>query len=164
MGCTILSMVGATCLIITHISLQPFNNGIPPSQSRLKMLLPINDNIPTITPFVIYIGNCPLAFLAHVCILQLFQAYYSESFCGQVYRYSPNLSITRFTQATLCSLQRITSTRWFVTSYLKSVNACLQNNIPLRAYQSCSVRNDFSSLTPRLTTPPQMNIPKCDSH
>jgi hypothetical protein len=40
----------------------------------------------------------------------------------------------------------------------------LQHNIPLRAYQSCSVRNDFSSLTPRLTTPPQMNIPKCDSH
>jgi len=31
----------------------------------------------------------------------------------------------------------------------------LQHNIPLRVYQSCSVRNDFSSLTPRLTTPPQ---------
>jgi len=40
----------------------------------------------------------------------------------------------------------------------------LQSNIPLRAYQSCSVRNDFSSLTPRLTTPPQTNISKCDSH
>jgi len=40
----------------------------------------------------------------------------------------------------------------------------LQHNIPLRAYQPCSVRNDFSSLTLRLTTPPQMNIPKCDSH
>ena len=32
-------------------------------------------------------------------------------------------------------------------------------NIPLRAYQPCSVRNDFSSLTPRLTTPPQTDIP-----
>jgi hypothetical protein len=40
----------------------------------------------------------------------------------------------------------------------------LQHNIPLRAYQPCSVRNDFSSLTPRLTTPPQTNIPKCDGH
>jgi len=40
----------------------------------------------------------------------------------------------------------------------------LQHNIPLRAYQPCSVRNDFSSLTSRLTTPPQTNIPKCDSH
>jgi hypothetical protein len=40
----------------------------------------------------------------------------------------------------------------------------LQHNIPLWAYQSCSVWNDFSSLTPRLTTPPQTNIPKCDGH
>jgi len=40
----------------------------------------------------------------------------------------------------------------------------LQHNIPLRAYQSCSIRNDFSNLTPRLTTPPQTNIPKCDNH
>ena len=38
--------------------------------------------------------------------------------------------------------------------------------IPLRAYQPCSVRNDSSSLTPRLTTPPQteISISKCDSH
>jgi len=35
----------------------------------------------------------------------------------------------------------------------------LQHNIPLWAYQSCSVRNDFSSLTLRLTTPPQKDIP-----
>ena len=70
-------------------------------------------------------GNCPLASSAQACILQLFQAYHSESIFGQVYRYSPNLSITRVTQALLCSLQRITSTRWFVTSHLKSVNAYL---------------------------------------
>ena len=43
-------------------------------------------------------------------------------------------------------------------------NACLWNNIPLQAYQPCLARNDLSSLTPRLTTPPQTNIPKCDSH
>jgi hypothetical protein len=29
-------------------------------------------NIPTITPFAIYVGNCPLASSAHACILQLF--------------------------------------------------------------------------------------------
>ena len=104
-------------------------------------------------------GNCPLASSVEACILQLFQAFDSESICGQVYRYSPNLSITRVTQASLCSLQRLTSTRWFVTSHLKSVNAYLWENIPLRAYQPCSVWNDLSSLTPRLTTPPQTDIP-----
>ena len=109
-------------------------------------------------------GNCPLASSAQACILQLFQAYHSESVCGQVYRYSPNLSITRVTKAHLFSHKRITTTRWSATSHLKSVNACLWENIPLRAYQPCSVRNDLSSLTPRLTTPPQTNIPKCDSH
>jgi len=36
-------------------------------------------NIPTITPFAIYVGNCPLASSAHACILQLFEAYHSES-------------------------------------------------------------------------------------
>ena len=66
----------------------------------------------TITPFAIYLCNCPLDYLAPACILQLFQTYHSESICGQVYRYSPNLS----------------------------------------------------NLTPRLTTPSQTNIPKCDSH
>ena len=42
----------------------------------------------------------------------------------------------------------------------------LEHNIPLRAYQSCSVRNDLSSLTPRLTAPPQTEIyiSKCDNH
>ena len=95
-------------------------------QGRLHML-PNNGNISTITPFDIYMGNCPLAFSTQSCILQLFQAYHSESVCGQVYRYSPNLSITRVTQAPICSLQRITSTRWFVTSYMKSVNAYLQD-------------------------------------
>jgi len=118
----------------------------------------------TITPFVINVGNCPLASSAHACILQLFQAYHSESAFGQVSRYLPNLSITRVIQAPLCSLQRITSTRWFVTSHLKSVNTCLWNNIPLQAYQPCLARNDLSSLTPRLTTPPQTDISKCDSH
>ena len=76
---------------------------------------------PTITPFAIYVGNCPFAFSAHACILQLFQAYHFESVFGQVSRYLPNLSITRVIQAPLCSLQRITSTRWFVISHLKSV-------------------------------------------
>jgi len=89
------------------------------------MLLPNNGNIPTITPFDIYVGNCPLASSAHACILQLFQAYHSESVFGQVYRYLPNLSIVRVTQTPLCSLQRITSTTWSTTSHLKSVNACL---------------------------------------
>ena len=109
----------------------------------------------TITPFDIYMGNCPLASSAQSCILQLFQAYHSESICGQVYRYSPNLSITRVTKAHLFSHKRITTTRWSATSHLKSVNARLWDNIPLRAYQPCSVRNDLSSLTSRLTTPPQ---------
>jgi hypothetical protein len=30
-------------------------------------------------------GNCPLASSAQACILQLFQAYHSESIFGQVY-------------------------------------------------------------------------------
>jgi len=59
---------------------------------------------PTITPFAIYVGNCPFASLAHACILQLFQTYHFESICAQVYRYLPNLSITRVTQSPLCSL------------------------------------------------------------
>ncbi|KAI9215664.1 hypothetical protein POPTR_T006775v4 [Populus trichocarpa] len=91
-------------------------------------------NIPTITPFAIYVGNCLLASSAHACILQLFQAYHSENILGQVYRYSPNLSITRVTKAHLFSHKRITATRWSVTSHLKSVNACLWDNIPLRVY------------------------------
>jgi len=70
-------------------------------------------------------GNCPLASSAQVCILQLFQAYHSESVCGQVYRYSPNLSITRVTKTHFFSHKRITTTRWSATSHLKSVNACL---------------------------------------
>ena len=36
----------------------------------------------TITPFAIYLGNCHLDSLALACILQLFQAYHSESICG----------------------------------------------------------------------------------
>jgi len=104
-------------------------------------------------------GNCPLASSAQACILQLFQAYHFESVCGQVYRYSPNLSITRVTKAHLFSHKRITTTRWSATSHLKSVIACLWDNIPLRAYQPCSVRIDSSSLTPRHTTPPQTDIP-----
>jgi hypothetical protein len=70
-------------------------------------------------------GNCPLASSAQTCILQLFQADHSNSICGQVYSYSPNLSITRVTKAHLFSHKRITTTRWFATSHLKSVNACL---------------------------------------
>ncbi|KAJ6884118.1 hypothetical protein NC652_031185 [Populus alba x Populus x berolinensis] len=65
-------------------------------------------------------------FGAQACILQLFQAYHSESVRGQVYRVLTLVSV----------------------------------NIPLRAYQPCSVRNDLSSLTPRLTAPPQTDIPK----
>jgi len=38
-----------------------------------------NGNFLTITPFAIYVGNCPLASSAQVCILQFFQAYHSES-------------------------------------------------------------------------------------
>jgi hypothetical protein len=38
------------------------------------------------------------------------------------------------------------------------------HNIPLRAYQPYSIRNDLSNLTIRLTTPPQTDIPKCDNH
>ena len=70
-------------------------------------------------------GNCPLASSAQACILQLFQAYHSESVCGRVYRYSPNLSIIRVTKAHLFSHKRITTTKWSATSHLKSVNACL---------------------------------------
>ena len=82
-------------------------------------------------------GNCPLAFLAQACILQLFQAYHSERIFGQVYRYLPYLSITRVIKAHLFSHKRITTTRWSATSHLKSVNAFLWDNIPLRAYQPC---------------------------
>jgi hypothetical protein len=70
-------------------------------------------------------GNCPLASSAHACILQLFQAYHSKSVFSQVYRYLPNLSITKVTKAHLFSHKRITTTRWSPTSYLKNVNACL---------------------------------------
>ena len=70
-------------------------------------------------------GNCPLTSSAQACILQLFQDYHSKSVRGQVYRYSPNLSITRVTKAHLFSHKRITTTRWSATSHLKSVNACL---------------------------------------
>ena len=79
----------------------------------------------TITPFAIYMGNCHLASSAHACILQLFLTYHFKSVCGQVYRYLPNLLITKVTKTPLCSNQRITTTRWSVTSHLKSVNACL---------------------------------------
>ena len=92
---------------------------------------------PTIIPFAIYVGNCPLASSAHACILQLFQAYHSERIFGQVYRYLPHLSITRVIKAHLFSHKRITTTRWSATSHLKSVNAFLWDNIPLRAYQPC---------------------------
>jgi len=81
-------------------------------------------NIPTITFFAIYVGNCPLASSVHACILQLFQVYHSENIFGQVYRYSPNLSITKVIKAHLFSHKRITTTRWSVTSHLKSVNVC----------------------------------------
>jgi len=74
-------------------------------------------------------GNCPLASSAQTCILQLFQTYHSESVCGRVYRYSPNLSITRVTKAHLFSHKRITTTRWSATSHLKSVNACLWDTL-----------------------------------
>jgi hypothetical protein len=74
-------------------------------------------------------GNYPLASSAQACILQLFQTYHSESICGRVYRYSPNLSITRVTKAHLFSHKRITTTRWSVTSHLKSVNACLWDTL-----------------------------------
>jgi hypothetical protein len=74
-------------------------------------------------------GNCPLTSSAQACIMQLFQAYHSESICGQVYRYSPNLSITRVTKAHLFSHKRITTTRWSATSLLKSVNACLWDTL-----------------------------------
>jgi hypothetical protein len=122
-------------------------------------------NIPTITPLPFMWEICPLASSAHV-FLQLFQAYHSENIFGQVYRYLPNLSITRVTKAHLFSHKRITTIRWSVTSHLKSVNACLWDNIPFRAYQPCSIRNDLSSLTSRLTTPPQMeiSISEYDSH
>jgi len=86
---------------------------------------PLNGNIPTITSFDIYMGNCSLASSAQACILQLFQAYHSESIFSQVYMYLLHLSITRITKAHPCSHQRITSTRWSPTSHLKSVNACL---------------------------------------
>jgi len=85
---------------------------------------------------------CPLASSAHA-FLQLFQAYHSENIFGQVYRYLPNLSINRVTKTHLFSHKRITTIRWSVTSHLKSVNACLWDNIPLRAYQPCSFWNDF---------------------
>jgi len=51
-------------------------------------------------------------------------------------------------------------------SYLiwRVFNACLWNNIPLQAYQPYLAWNDLSSLTPRLTTPPQTDISKCDNH
>jgi len=85
---------------------------------------------------------CPLAYSAHA-FLQLFQSYHSENIFGQVYRYLPNLSITRVTKAHLFSHKRITTIRWSATSHLKSVNACLWDNIPLRVYHPCSFRNDF---------------------
>jgi len=74
-------------------------------------------------------GNCPLASSAQACILQLFQAYYSESVFGQVYRYLPHLSITRVTKAHIFSHKMITTTRWSATSHLKSVNACLWDTL-----------------------------------
>jgi hypothetical protein len=48
-------------------------------------VLPLNGNILTITPFAIYVGNCPLASSAQVCILQFFQAYHSESVSESVF-------------------------------------------------------------------------------
>jgi len=60
----------------------------------------------------------------------------------------------------LCHLCGQLSSCFFSTSLHSAVLPSLpfwerlQHNIPFRAYQSCSVRNDFSSLTPRLPTPP----------
>ena len=94
----------------------------PSSLTRQPHKLTIFQQSP---PLLFMWGNCPLASSAHAYILQLFQAYHSESVYGQVYRYSPNLLITRVTKAHLFSHKRITSTRWSTTSHLKSVNACL---------------------------------------
>ena len=114
MSCTILSMVGATCLTILtyHCSLLTMASLL----CRVGCKCFFHDcytlmaTILTITPFVIHVGNYHLAFSAQACILQLFQAYHSESVFSKVYRYLPNLLITRVTQAPLCSYKRITTT------------------------------------------------------
>jgi hypothetical protein len=48
-------------------------------------VLPQNSNILTITPFAICVGNYPLASSAQACILQLFQAYHSESIFNTIF-------------------------------------------------------------------------------
>jgi hypothetical protein len=55
------------------------NGGIKYSTKHSGGALPQNGNFLRITPFAIYVGNCPLASSAQACILQLFQAYHSKS-------------------------------------------------------------------------------------
>ena len=104
-------------------------------------------------------GNCPLASSAQACILQLFQAYHSESVRGQVYRYSPNLSITRVTKAHPCLHQRITSTRWSHTSHLKSINACLwDTTFPFEHIDHARSRMIYKPHTKAYNTPSNENF------
>jgi hypothetical protein len=122
---------------------------------------------PTITPFCHSCGAIVLLLLQHrLASCSSSKLTIPRASSVKFTWYLPHLSITRVTKAHLFSHKRITTTRWSATSHVKSVIACLWDNIPLRVYQSCSIRNDSSGLTPRLTTSPQteISIPKCDSH
>jgi hypothetical protein len=105
-------------------------------------------------------GNCLLASSAQACILQLFQAYHSESVFGQVYRYLPHISITRVIKAHPCSHQRITSTRWSPKSHLKSVNACLwDTTFPFERINHARSRMIFQALQQGLQHPLKRKFP-----
>jgi hypothetical protein len=121
---------------------------------------------PTITPFAIYVGQLSSFFFStglHLAALSSLPFW--EHF-------RPSLQLLAITfnhqshQNTPFLTQKSTTTRWSTASHLKSVITCLWDNIPLRAYQSCSIQNYSTRLTSRLTTPPQtkISISKCDSY
>ena len=87
------------------------------------------------------------------------------SVCGQVYRYSPNLSITRVTKAHLFSYKRITTTRWSATSHLKSVNACLWDTLHSPSSVSTMLGPEwFIKPHTKAYNTPSNGYSKCDNH
>jgi hypothetical protein len=132
-------------------------------------LMAVNQQSPPL-PFMW--GNCLLASSAQACILQLFQAYHSESICGQVYRYSPTfqspelpkhtfshtkgslqpdglplhiwrvLTLVSGTQHSPSSVSTMLGPEWFIKPHIKAYNT-LSNGI----FPSATVIEYFNVIT-----------------
>jgi len=160
MGCTILSMVGATT-IVTFWQWQP-------SPRVGLQMLPHKWQYPNNHP------HCHLYGAIILLLLQQMLAFCSSSkltisraslakFTGTYHIFQSPESPKHTLTHTKGSLQPdgLSHQIWRVLTLVSGTH-----NIPLQAYQPCSVQNDSSSLTSRLTTPLQMeiSISKCDSY